>query len=191
MAQCVSVKASSTATGTSLLLTLASTGARRSLRDRTGKSIVSIVRADPKTVFESVRQAMESAGWKRYVRPGANVSLKVNLGWDKLVPGAISAPWVVEGVIRTIRDYVGKLYLVESDADWTASLKLYREGALVASDIWAGDSTLDSVGAVTLEVKYIETLAANDNITFVLTHTATGAPDIYHLTSYATVTRLR
>jgi uncharacterized protein (DUF362 family) len=46
---------------------------------------------------------------------GAIVALKPNLGWDKLVPGAISAPWVVEGVIRTLRDHVAELHLVESD----------------------------------------------------------------------------
>jgi uncharacterized protein (DUF362 family) len=79
------------------------------------KSVVSIVRANPEAVLESVRQAMELAGWKQYVQPGAEVSLKVNLGWDKLVPGSISAPWVVEGVIRTIREHVCRIYLVESD----------------------------------------------------------------------------
>ncbi len=58
---------------------------------------------------------MELAHWKQFVSPKAEISLKVNLGWDKLIPGAVSAPGVVEGVIRTIREYVGRIYLVESD----------------------------------------------------------------------------
>lgn len=57
---------------------------------------------------------MEMADWQHFIARGADVSLKVNLGWDKLVPGSISAPWVVEGVIQTIRNYVNRIYLVES-----------------------------------------------------------------------------
>ncbi len=69
----------------------------------------------PDRVFDSVREAMELANWRRYITPGAAVSLKPNLGWDKLIPGAISAPWVVEAVIRTIQDHVGEIHLVEAD----------------------------------------------------------------------------
>ena len=78
---------------------------------------VSVVRAGQsrETVIEDVRRAMELAEWKRYIPAGAPVSIKPNLGWDKLIPGAISAPWVVEGVILAVREHVGKLHLVESD----------------------------------------------------------------------------
>lgn len=78
---------------------------------------VSVVRAGQtrETVIEDVRRAMELAEWKRYFPAGVPVSVKPNLGWDKLIPGAISAPWVVEGVILAIREHVGKLHLVESD----------------------------------------------------------------------------
>ena len=75
---------------------------------------VSVVRTKPGDVIGDVRKAMELADWQRCITRGAEVSLKVNLGWDKLIPGAVSAPWVVEGVIQTIRDYVGRIYLVES-----------------------------------------------------------------------------
>jgi len=79
------------------------------------KAVVSVLRTRPGEVFSSVRQAMELAHWREFISPGAEVSLKVNLGWDKLIPGAVSAPWVVEGVIRTIREHVGRIFLVESD----------------------------------------------------------------------------
>jgi len=79
-----------------------------------GKSKVSIVRIKD-GVHEAVREAMELAGWREFITPGADVSLKVNLGWDLFLPGAVTGPWVVEGVIQTIRDHVGEIYVVESD----------------------------------------------------------------------------
>lgn len=79
------------------------------------KALVGLVRTSPDGILEQVRRAMELADWRQFISAGAEVSLKVNLGWDKLVPGAISAPWVVEGVIQTIREHVGRIYLVESD----------------------------------------------------------------------------
>lgn len=76
---------------------------------------VAVVRTSPQTVFDDVQHAMELANWQQFITPGTDVALKPNLGWDKLVPGAVSAPWVVEGVIQTIHEYVGHIYLVESD----------------------------------------------------------------------------
>jgi uncharacterized protein (DUF362 family) len=78
---------------------------------------VAVIRTAPtfEQVAESVQQAMDLAGWKQFITPGADVALKPNLGWDKLIPGAISAPWLVEAVILAIRDYAGSIYLVESD----------------------------------------------------------------------------
>lgn len=78
---------------------------------------VAVVGTEPDRarVIADTRRAMELAHWRRYLTPGADVSLKVNLGWDKLIPGAISAPWVVEGVILTLREHVGAMFLVESD----------------------------------------------------------------------------
>ena len=78
-------------------------------------AVVSIVRTRPGEVLSSVRRAMELADWRQFISSNAEVALKVNLGWDKLVPGAVSAPWVVEGVVQTIRDYVARIYLVEAD----------------------------------------------------------------------------
>jgi len=67
------------------------------------------------SVYEAVQAAMECANWQDYITPDANISLKPNLGWDKLIPGAISAPWVIEAVILTIKKYVGQIFVVESD----------------------------------------------------------------------------
>ena len=59
--------------------------------------------------------AKEASHLLSLITEGADVSLKVNLGWDLFLPGAVTGPWVVEGVIQTIRDHVGTIYVVESD----------------------------------------------------------------------------
>lgn len=67
------------------------------------------------SVPEAVREAMELAEWKKFIRPSQPTSLKVNLGWDLFIPGSITSPWVIEGVILAIREYVGPIYVIESD----------------------------------------------------------------------------
>ncbi len=66
-------------------------------------------------VLAAVRRAMDLAGWQEFIPRGAEVALKPNLGWDLFLPGSVTSPWALEGVVRTIRDWVGKLYVVESD----------------------------------------------------------------------------
>jgi len=84
--------------------------------DRASAPVV-VLRTAPERerVLADVRRAMESARWQDFITAGADLALKPNLGWDKLIPGSISAPWVVEGVIQVVRDRVGELFLVESD----------------------------------------------------------------------------
>jgi len=67
------------------------------------------------SVQDSVTEAMELARWREFIPQGVDVALKVNLGWDLFLPGAVTGPWVLEGVIQTIRDHVGKIFVVESD----------------------------------------------------------------------------
>ncbi|MGV8026744.1 MAG: DUF362 domain-containing protein [Anaerolineaceae bacterium] len=76
---------------------------------------IQLTKPSKNDVFESVRKAMELAKWKNFISRGAKVVLKPNLGWDKLIPGAISSPWVVEAVILVIRDYVSEISIIESD----------------------------------------------------------------------------
>jgi uncharacterized protein (DUF362 family) len=58
---------------------------------------------------------MELAHWQEFIPRGAEVALKPNLGWDLFLPGAITSPWALEGVVQTIHDWAGKIYVVESD----------------------------------------------------------------------------
>src|SRR5258705_5623542 len=66
-------------------------------------------------VRDAVRRALLAADWTRFVAKGADVSLKVNLGWDLFIPGSITSPLVLEALIEEIRDHVGRIHLVEAD----------------------------------------------------------------------------
>jgi len=77
-------------------------------------AVVSNVKVE-NSVIETVRQAMELAEWRTFISPGADVAIKPNLGWDMFMPGSVTSPWVVEGIIQTIREEVGSITLVESD----------------------------------------------------------------------------
>jgi uncharacterized protein (DUF362 family) len=58
---------------------------------------------------------MDLARWQEFIPRGAEIALKPNLGFDLFLPGSITSPWVFEGVVRVIRDWVDKIYVVESD----------------------------------------------------------------------------
>jgi uncharacterized protein (DUF362 family) len=63
----------------------------------------------------AVRRALEASEWTRHVPRGADVSLKVNLGWDLFIPGSITSPFFVEALIEEIRGHVGRIFMVEAD----------------------------------------------------------------------------
>lgn len=81
---------------------------------QTPKAVVA-VEYSGRDVRQAVRRALEAANWTHTIPAGADVSLKVNLGWDIFIPGAITSPLVVEALIEAIRAHVGKIYVVEAD----------------------------------------------------------------------------
>jgi uncharacterized protein (DUF362 family) len=80
----------------------------------TARAIVA-VEAVPSDLPGGLRRALEAAEWTRFVPRGADVSLKVNLGWDMFIPGSITSPFFVSTLIDAIREHVGRIYLVECD----------------------------------------------------------------------------
>jgi uncharacterized protein (DUF362 family) len=67
------------------------------------------------SVQDSVRELLEAMDWQSLIPEGADVALKVNLTHDMLMPGSNTSPWVVEGVVQTIKDRVGTIYLTDAD----------------------------------------------------------------------------
>ena len=79
-----------------------------------GRPVVAVERVAG-DVRRALRRALDAADWSTHVPRGADVALKVNLGWDLFIPGSITSPLVVEALIGEIRDHVGRISLVESD----------------------------------------------------------------------------
>jgi uncharacterized protein (DUF362 family) len=75
---------------------------------------VSVVKVKD-SVIDAVREAMDLAKVMDAIEPGAKVCIKPNLGFDLFFPGAITSPWVVEGVIRALKDRASEITIVESD----------------------------------------------------------------------------
>ncbi len=89
------------------------------------KSVVAVKYSRP-DVFRAVKDAMELAEWNKYIRKDEPVALKPNLGWDFMFPGAISSPWVIEGVVKVIKEKVKKVYMVESDQVLVKADKVFK-----------------------------------------------------------------
>jgi uncharacterized protein (DUF362 family) len=66
-------------------------------------------------VRAAIRRALEAVEWRTAIPAGAEVSLKVNLGWDMFIPGSVTSPLFAEALIREIQAHVGKIYMVEAD----------------------------------------------------------------------------
>jgi uncharacterized protein (DUF362 family) len=95
----------------------------------TQRSVVAVERVGT-DVGGAVRRALEAADWTRAVPKGADVALKVNLGWDLFIPGSITSPLVAEALIGAIRDHVGALYMVESDQVLEDVEKAYHDSGM-------------------------------------------------------------
>ena len=78
------------------------------------RSVVAVERVAG-DVRRALRRALDAVDWSRCLPRGADVALKVNLGWDLFIPGSITSPLVVESLIAEIRDHVGRIFVVESD----------------------------------------------------------------------------
>ncbi len=91
------------------------TESNRHLATETSPRSVVAVENAATGVREAIARALEAVAWKEVISAGADVSLKVNLGWDLFIPGSITSPLVVESLIEVIRPHVGKIYVVEAD----------------------------------------------------------------------------
>jgi len=84
------------------------------MADQSQSPLVSVVKVKD-SVIAAVQEAMELARVLDAIQPGEKVCLKPNLGFDLFYPGAVTSPWVVEGVIQALRDRVSSITIVESD----------------------------------------------------------------------------
>ena len=63
---------------------------------------------------EVVNGVLELANWKNYIQ-GKSVFVKINLMSNQVVPGQCTSPWIVESIIKVLKE--NKFYVVVGDAD--------------------------------------------------------------------------
>jgi uncharacterized protein (DUF362 family) len=64
---------------------------------------VSVQRTTPKTVLADYALVMRNAGYARHLSPSRRTIVKLNLSWSVYFPACSTAPWQLEGVLRTLR----------------------------------------------------------------------------------------
>jgi uncharacterized protein (DUF362 family) len=73
-------------------------------KDYPGKGKVAVLRTRPETVLEDYRHLMELAGYEEALPRDRETLLKINISWGQWYPACSTAPWQLEGVIKTLLD---------------------------------------------------------------------------------------
>ncbi len=69
-----------------------------------GRPRVALLRTAPETVLDDYARLMRSAGYADGLDRDAPTALKVNVSWQHWYPACSTAPWQLDGVIRTLLD---------------------------------------------------------------------------------------
>lgn len=73
-------------------------------KDFPGRGRVAILRTRPETVLEDYARLMELAGFQQALPKDKDTILKINISWQTWYPACSTAPWQLEGVIRTLQN---------------------------------------------------------------------------------------
>jgi uncharacterized protein (DUF362 family) len=97
-------------------------------------SIVALtrIRRDVKhELFWKVKKAMELSAWKEYVRSG-KIFIKTDFGYEKVVPGMCTSPWVLESVLKVIREAMPHANITIGDGGiYTDIMEAYRRWGII------------------------------------------------------------
>ncbi len=74
------------------------------MKDFPGKGKVAVVKTTPETILDDYRRVMELAGYKDALPRDKETILKINISWQTWYPACSTAPWQLEGVIKTLQD---------------------------------------------------------------------------------------
>lgn len=80
-------------------------------KDFPGKGRVAALRTKPEAVLEDYARLLHLAEYQRNIPSGHDTILKINLSWQIWYPACSTAPWQLEGAIKTL---LGDGYPVES-----------------------------------------------------------------------------
>ncbi len=73
------------------------------MADFPGKGKVAVLKTQPGTVLEDIRQVMRLAGYQDALPRDKDTLLKINISWDTWYPACSSTPWQIEGVARELQ----------------------------------------------------------------------------------------
>jgi len=63
---------------------------------------VYLTKTSPKTVINDYQTLMRAANYKKYLKKGLAVVIKLNLSWTRFYPGCSTWPWQLEGIVKTL-----------------------------------------------------------------------------------------
>jgi uncharacterized protein (DUF362 family) len=67
-----------------------------------GRPRVALLRTTPDGVLDDYARVMRLAGYREALDPAAPTALKINISWQRWYPACSTAPWQLDGVIRTL-----------------------------------------------------------------------------------------
>lgn len=73
-------------------------------------------------ILKAVKEAMEHANWKKYVK-GKTVFIKTNLLIKTVIPGQCTSPWVIEGIIKVLKDNNKTIYIGDANVATTKQVE--------------------------------------------------------------------
>ena len=73
-------------------------------KDFSGKGQVALLRAQPETVLDDYRRLLKLADYEAALPKDRSTLLKINISWEQWYPACSTAPWQLEGVIRTMEE---------------------------------------------------------------------------------------
>jgi uncharacterized protein (DUF362 family) len=73
------------------------------MSDFPGKGKVAVLKTSPETVLEDIEKLMRLAKFESVLTKNVRTGLKINISWQTWYPACSSAPWQIEGVIRTLQ----------------------------------------------------------------------------------------
>jgi uncharacterized protein (DUF362 family) len=73
------------------------------MSDYPGKGKVAVLKTSPATILDDYQRLMKLADFESALPKDVRIGLKINISWQTWYPACSTAPWQLEGVIRTLQ----------------------------------------------------------------------------------------
>jgi uncharacterized protein (DUF362 family) len=73
------------------------------MADFPGKGRVAVLKTSPATILDDIEKLMKLADFSAALPKDQRTGLKINISWQTWYPACSSAPWQIEGVIRSLQ----------------------------------------------------------------------------------------